>query len=162
MPPEDNVTRDAILDGPYLYTERPKPMPGDLRISWGIAMLLLALRSSRGQKASFNKLQFLAHAVRSPEGRDDVRSLMRRELHSSEVSVRVEPWLNRAVAFAHAQKLVEVSRGKSVALTDSGKKAAASIAASDALFKAEKSFLTDVGPKLTDEIVTKIWRMEDL
>jgi hypothetical protein len=87
-------------------------------MSWGIAVLLLGLLSSRGKKGSFQKLQFLAHAVRIPEGREDVRGLLRGDLRPSDISVRVEPWLNRAVAFAHALKLVSVDKGKSVALTD--------------------------------------------
>ena len=41
-------------------------------MSWGIAVLLLSLLNSRGKKANFQKLQFLAHAVRVSEGREDL------------------------------------------------------------------------------------------
>jgi hypothetical protein len=151
----------AILSGPFSFNPRPEPVAGDLRMSWGIAILLLSLLSSRGHKASFQKLQFLAHAVRIAEGRDDVRALLHGELRPSDISVRVEPWLNRGVAFAHALKLVSVDKGKSVTLTDRGIAMANTIATSDALAE-ELLFLRDVAPKLTGALLTKIWRMEDL
>src|SRR3546814_16040551 len=65
-------------------------------------------------------LQFLAHAIRTKESRDQVDAVLRGELRTSDIQVRVEPWLNRAVAFAHGLKLVTVSKGKSVALTQRG------------------------------------------
>src|SRR5712664_840147 len=74
MPSESSLK--AILSGPFSFNARPEPVAGDLRMSWGIAILLLSLLSSRGKKASFQKLQFLAHAVRIAEGRDDVRALL--------------------------------------------------------------------------------------
>ena len=46
--------------------------------------------------------------------------MLRGDLRTSEISVRVEPWLNRAVNFAHGLGLVEVTKGKSVALTEKG------------------------------------------
>ncbi|MCW3476641.1 hypothetical protein [Limobrevibacterium gyesilva] len=160
MPPETSLK--AILSGPFLFAARPEPVAGDLRMSWGIAILLLSLRSSRGKKGSFQKLQFLAHAVRIPEGRDDVRALLRGDLRPSEVSVRIEPWLNRAVAFAHALKLVSVDKGKSVSLTAKGVDVANEIAKSKDLLFQERTFLSDVAPKLTEALLIKVWRMEDL
>lgn len=159
MPSEG--TLKAILSGPFSFNPRPEPVAGDLRMSWGIAILLLSLLKSRGQKGSFQKLQFLAHAVRIAEGRDDVRALLRGDLRPSDISVRVEPWLNRAVAFAHALKLVSVDKGKSVSLTDQGIAMANAIANSDVLSE-ELSFLRDIAPKLTEGLLAKIWRMEDL
>jgi hypothetical protein len=131
-------------------------------MSWGIAILLLSLLNSRGKRGSFQKLQFLAHAVRIPEGRDEIRALLRGDLRPSEVSVRVEPWLNRAVAYAHALKLVSVEKGKSVTLTARGSDVADTIANNKDVFFEERTFLREVAPKLTEALLTKIWRMEDL
>ncbi|WP_249779143.1 hypothetical protein [Bradyrhizobium sediminis] len=131
-------------------------------MSWGIAILLLSLLGSRGNKGSFQKLQFLAHAVRIVEGRDDVRALLQGKLRTSDISVRVEPWLNRAVSYAHALKLISVDRGKSVSLTDKGVEIANAIAHDTEMLSEERAFLFEVAPKLTEGLVTKIWRMEDL
>lgn len=112
--------RQAVLGGAFTYTARPEPMPADLRMSWGLAVLLLALFYSRGKKSSFQKLQFLAHAIRLPEGRDEVRGLLSGEYRPADVSVRVEPSLNRAVSLAHGLRWVKIERGVSVVLTSSG------------------------------------------
>jgi hypothetical protein len=131
-------------------------------MSWGIGVLLLSLLYSHGRKGSFQKLQFLAHAVRIREGRDDVRAMLRGELRTSEISVRVEPWLNRAVALAHGLGLIDVSKGKSVALTDKGHEVANAINADEKVFVEERSFLAEVTRRLTERQLARIWRMEDL
>jgi len=138
----------ALLSGPFSFNARPEPVPGDLRMSWGIAILLLSLLSSRGKRGSFQKLQFLAHSVRIAEGRDDVRALLQGRLRTSDVSVRVEPWLNRAVSYAHALELVSVDKGKSVSLTDKGVEVAKAIANKTELLSDERAFLSEVAPKL--------------
>ena len=152
----------ALLAGSFSFTERPEPIAGDLRMSWGIAVLLLSLRSSRGKKASWQKLQFLAHAVRSTDAREDVLALLRGLRRPSDVQVRVEPWLNRAVSFAHAMKLVSVSSGKSVALTSAGLKAAEGLASDNDVLVPEREFIEEVAPKMTETLLRRIWRMEDL
>ena len=159
--PADTALK-AILSGPFSFAARPEPVAGDLRMSWGIAVLILALLSCRAKKSSFQKLQFLAHAVRLPEGREDVRSMLKGTLHPADISVRVEPWLNRAVAYAHGLKLVSVDKGKSVALTEAGIRAANAIAQDKELLAEERKFLSEVAPKLTEAQLVKIWRMEDL
>jgi hypothetical protein len=160
MSPENSLK--AILTGPFSFKARPEPVAGDLRMSWGIAILLLSLVNSRGKKGSFQKLQFLAHAVRIPEGRDDVRALLQGKLRPSDISVRVEPWLNRAVSFAHALKLISVDRGRSVSLTKKGIETAKTIEGSPDLLSEERAFLSEIAPKLTEALLTKIWRMEEL
>src|SRR5271165_2178648 len=142
----ENPTRNAILDGPFSFAARPEPIAGDLRMSWGIAVLLLGLLNSRGKKANFQKLQFLAHAVRVSEGREDVRRLLSGQLRPSEVSVRIEPWLNRAVALAHSLKVVSGDKGKSGALTQDGLNVANSIEEHKDLLVEERSSLGEDAP----------------
>jgi hypothetical protein len=160
--PSESMLRQAILGGTFTYTARPDPLPGDLRMSWGIAILVLALFYSRAKKSNFQKLQFMAHAVRLPEGREEVRGLLSGDLKPTEVSVRVEPSLNRAVALAHALKLVKIENGRSVSLTDNGEKMATAILKGDSTLKDEVSFLRDVAPKMTDALMKRVWRLEDL
>ncbi|MTK12253.1 MAG: hypothetical protein F8N39_09230 [Clostridiaceae bacterium] len=158
----DSPFKQAIQGATFSFTSRPEPVAGDLRMSWGISVLLLTLFYCHGKKGSFQKLQFLAHAIRSLEGRNEVRNLLRGALRASEVSVRVEPWLNRAVALAHGLGLVNVTKGRSVALTDKGRDVAGEINANRDIFLEERSFLAEVAMKLTDAQLTRIWRMEDL
>ncbi|MGV4857932.1 hypothetical protein ACSW3B_15190 [Acetobacter senegalensis] len=79
-----------------------------------------------------------------------------------EVSVRIEPSLNRAVAFAHAMKLVKIEKGTTVLLTESGEKTALAIVSADDLLKEEALFLREVAPKMTDALMKRVWRLEDL
>ncbi len=78
-----------------------------------------------------------------------------------DVSVRVEPWLNRAVSFAYSLKIVTVEKGKSVALTKIGIDLANSIASHKDVLSEERVFLSEVAPRLTEALVDKVWRMED-
>lgn len=131
-------------------------------MSWGIAVLILTLFYSRGKKSNFQKLQFLAHSVRLPEGREEVRGLLSGAYRPTEVSVRVEPSLNRAVAFARALKIVEINKGTTVTLTEQGVKMAQEILADGELLKEEASFLREMAPKITDVLMKRVWRLEDL
>jgi len=158
----ESIFRRVVLNSSFTYTARPDPLPGDLRMSWGISVLILALFYSRAKKSNFQKLQFLAHSVRLPEGREEVRGLLSGENKPADVSVRVEPFLNRAVAFAYSLKLVQIDKGTSVSLTDQGTKMADAILAEKESLKEEKQFLSDVAPRITDALMKRVWRLEDL
>jgi hypothetical protein len=154
--------RSVVLGGSFTFTNRPDPVPGDLRMTWGIAVLILMLFYSRGKKSNFQKLQFLAHSVRLPEGREEVLGLLSGKYRPNEVSVRVEPSLNRAVAFAHALGLVSINRGVSVSLSEKGKKIAKAIIKDRDILAEETKFLSEVAPRITDELMKRVWHLEDL
>jgi hypothetical protein len=161
MPPESQFL-EALQGASFSFTQRPEPVAGDLRMSWGLGVVLLSLLHSRGNKASFLKLQFLAHSIRTEDSREQVQAVLRGERKTSDVQVRVEPWLNRAVAFAHGLKYVTVSKGKTIALTPLGKSVAAAIEDHEGVLVREDAFLTVVAKRATEEIVKRIWRMETL
>ena len=152
----------ALLGANFLYTPRSEPVAGDLRMSWGLAILIIALHYSRSQKSNFQKLQFLAHAVRVDEGRHEVLGLLAGDYLPSEVSVRVEPALNRAVNFAQAIGLVDVKKGVSVSLTKKGIQLGEELGKLEHALDEERDFLKFVAPKLTDKLMIRIWRGEDL
>lgn len=160
--PRENPFLKALHGANFSFTARPEPVAGDLRMSWGIGVVLLSLLHSRGKKASFLKLQFLAHSIRTEGSREQVNAVLRGERKTGEVQVRVEPWLNRAVAFAHGLKYVTVSKGKTIALTPLGQDVASAIDANPDVFRHERPFLTIVAKRATEEIVSRIWRMENL
>jgi hypothetical protein len=159
---DHSALQQALLNAEFQYTPRPDPVPGDLRMSWGIAILLFALLHSRSRKSNFQKLQFLAHAVRLEDGREEVRGLLSGKYRPIEVSVRVEPYLNRAVSFAHALTLIEINKGVSVSLTECGIRLAKDIEKSGDILDEERRFLQEVAPKMTDDLMKRVWRLEDL
>lgn len=158
----DSPLKQAINNAEFVYTSRPDPLAGDLRMSWVIAILIMALFFSRGKKSNLQKLQFLAHSVRVEEGREEVRGLFSGLYRASEVSVRVEPSLNRAIAYAHALGLIQVRSGTSVALTSKGELLAKDICAQEDAFSDERTFLREIAPKTTDVLMKRIWRLEHL
>lgn len=158
----DNTARiRSALKGGYTVSERPEPVPGDLRIGWGQSLLLLVLASSRGMRCSLQKVHFLAHLSRTEQSRIETREVLSRERTTAELSIRIEPWVNRAAAFAKASGLVELKEGKSLALTVAGKDAVKKIRSSGAL-ALETAFLDEIGRLASEQVVEKIMKMETI
>jgi citrate lyase gamma subunit len=159
MPPS---VLDLLLDGPFEMTSRPEPLPGDLRMAWGIALVILILGRSRGKRASMQKLHFMAYSARTRETRDRVSRIFAGHLDSSDLVVRVEPWLNRAVSFATAVRLVSLQGGSHVKLTDDGIKSLERISSTETLMVEERTFLDAISGRATEATVERVMRMERL
>src|SRR5438132_6833889 len=112
--------RDLLLDGPFELSARPEPLPGDLRLAWGMALVILILGRSRGKRASLQKLHFMAHSARTRATREQAKRLFAGGLSTADMVVRVEPWLNRAISFATAAHLVSMEGGGHARLTEAG------------------------------------------
>jgi len=151
-----------ILDGPFELQARPEPLPGDLRLAWGIALVVLLLGRSRGKQASLQKLHLLAHSARTRETRRDAERLFSGKLSPAAFVVRFEPWLNRALAFSKAAGLVDLERGKSAKLTAEGVATFDKLTKDEGLLAEEKSFISSIAPLATERNVDKIMRMETL
>jgi hypothetical protein len=148
-----------MLTGAFTINERAQPLPGDLRINWGVALILLVLASSRGQRCSLQKLHFLAHLSRTDQTRIQTLEVLDRTLEPSALSVRIEPWVNRALAFAVGQGHAVMKDGKAAALTDQGKAMLEELSDLTVLAE-ERAFLAKVGPRATEKVVDLIMKME--
>jgi hypothetical protein len=151
---------NVLLDGPFALTPRPEPVAGDLRRAWGIALIIMILGKSRGKRASLQKLHFLGHTARTRKTRQEAQEVFTGERRSSDLVVRVEPWLNRALAFAKGAGLIELEKGKTAKLTDSGLMACEVLYEQLSMFAEEKAFLEAVAAKATEGTIDKIMRME--
>ena len=154
--------QDILLDGPFELTARPEPIPDDLRLAWGIALVILILGRSRVKRASLQKLHFMAHSARTRATRDQAERLFAGTLTSADMVVRVEPWLNRAIAFATAARLVSLEHGGHARLTDSGIQTFEKISSTESLMVEEKAFIEAVARQATEGAIEKIMRMEQL
>ena len=153
---------DALLDGPFELTARPEPVPGDLRLAWGIAVVILILGRSRGKRASLQKLHFMAHSTRTRHAREEAMRVIEGRVTTAALVVRVEPWLNRALAFAQAAGLVAIEHGSHAKLTNDGIAALEKITKTDSVLLEEKAFLGAFGQRATETTIEKIMRMERL
>jgi hypothetical protein len=155
-----NSLLDIIIDGPFALTPRPEPVPGDLRLRWGIMLVVLMLGKCRGKRASLQKLHFLAHSIRTRRTRTQAGQVFAGTIKPSDILVRVEPWLNRALAFAKGAGLVGMEGGKSARLTERGLGALKALYDDNHVLVEEKEFLEVIGSKATESSVEKIMRME--
>jgi hypothetical protein len=153
---------DVLLDGPFELTSRPEPLPGDLRLAWGIALVILILGRSHGKRVSLQKLHFMAHSARTRRTRDEVKRVFDGDLSPADLVVRVEPWLNRAVAFAKAAGLVDMENGRHVQLTEDGIATLDRISSVESGMVEEKAFLAVIAPRATEAAIDKVMRMERL
>lgn len=151
----------ALLDGPFEVRARPLPIAGDLRLNWGVAMVVLILGFSRSGRASFQKLHFLAHSARSDQLRSDAAELLRSEATLLIPAIRVEPWVNRAVAFAHGVGILQALAGGSVQLNETGKELFKKLRQNSSLLAEEQAFLADVASAATERNVNRAMRMEN-
>jgi hypothetical protein len=159
MPPS---LLEALLDGPFELTSRPEPIPGDLRLAWGIALVILILGRSRGKRASLQKLHFMAHSARTREAREEAMGVFEGRAATSTLVVRVEPWLNRALAFARAAGFVALEHGRHAKLTAEGTAVLEKISRTESLLSEEKAFLDACGSRATEGAIDKVMRMERL
>ncbi|MDP1643616.1 MAG: hypothetical protein Q8L59_15690 [Phenylobacterium sp.] len=148
-----------IFTGAFTISDRSQPLPGDLRINWGVTLILMVLASSRGQRCSLQKLHFLAHLSRTSQTRREALEVLDRTREPSALSVRIEPWVNRALAFAVAQGHAVMKDGKAAALTDQGKAILDELSAMSVLAE-ERAFLARIGPRATEKVVDAIMKME--
>jgi hypothetical protein len=153
---------DTLLDGPFELRSRPEPLPGDLRLAWGIALAILILGRSRGKRASLQKLHFMAYSARTKATRAETMRVFTGAVSPGDLVVRVEPWLNRAVTFATAGGLIVSEHGKSFKLTDEGIKVLERISSAEHVMAEEKAFLNAVSARATESSIDRVMRMERL
>jgi hypothetical protein len=149
---------EDILDGPFKITPRPEPIPGDLRRSWGITLVLLALHYSYGKRASLQKLHFLAYAARTSQSRELVQGIFNGIPDSDSLVIRIEPWVNRALAFARGAALVTMEKGKAAKLTAKGSSALAVITTDDSILSEERTFLSQISKFATEDTISRLMK----
>jgi hypothetical protein len=144
------------VNSTFIFRERPKPCSGDLRISWRISAILLALLHSRGKKASFAKLHVLNDALRSRASRDKLESILNDEIPAYKWRLRVEPAFTRALNFAVGEGFAIWSVGNnrpSLSLTEKGVEVAREVEACKDVLVEEQLFIDGLAGKITERFV---------
>jgi hypothetical protein len=145
------------INVPFSFTERPTPLPGDLRPAWRVSLILLMLLNSRGQKATLQKLHLLNSACRSEKTRNAFLRYTQGEVRKDEIIPRVEPSLIRAVNLARGEGLIEVEKGKNLKLTPKGELVANKLNGIEDCMAVEKQFLRAVGKFATETNVENLF-----
>jgi hypothetical protein len=144
--------------GEVKVSGRPEPVPVDLRRSWRIAIVVLALASSRASRASREKLLLLNYALRNPSTQDTFLDVLNGAQSPLFLEVRVDPPLARAVDFAVGLGLVTWDGASGLALTHAGEELAGGLNADDTILSTEKQFLARTRHLATETRLREVLR----
>jgi hypothetical protein len=142
-----------MLDAPFVFRQRPEPVPGVLRPVWRIPTILLLIKKCWGGKASLEQLHVLNWAIRDSSGRATFLMLLEGEIDPDDAIVRFEPALNRALDLALGQKLVYWTEARRLALTERGADLAAAIEADGEVLNEEREFLAEIPRPVSQAMV---------
>ena len=149
------VTYDLRDAGRFSFQRRPTPVPGDLRISWRVALILTMLGCSRSNRASLAKLHILndavrpEHHIRSSDAAYDVEEDVYRDF-------RVEPAFARAIDFVVGERFAiwtKASGRAALQLTAAGIAAARSVSALDDTLVIERTIILKLARSTTENAI---------
>lgn len=143
---------------PFSFTQRPRPIPPDLRPDWRVAVLVLTLYYSRGKKASLKKMNVMDWAIRSPENYESLRGYLADKNPLHDIVIRIEPGISRAIDFAKGRGLITVEYKKptGLKLTDKGIEFAEEIDNLQNCFSKEKEFLKDIKSHIKEKDINAL------
>lgn len=147
---------------PFVFRERPTPVPGDLRMSWRFSLNLLILSRSRSKRSSLARLYILNDAARSFDDADLLSDIMIGAVGLAEWRIKVEPALGRALDLMVGEGLfgwATVSDRLGVELSPPGVGLAAEIQKDKDIMSLEKERIDFLSPLLTDGRVTEFLKV---
>jgi hypothetical protein len=142
----------------FSFQRRPTPVPGDLRIAWRVALILIMLGCSRSDRASLAKLHILNDAVRSAQY-DRLKAALGGAHRDLPWSFRVEPAFARAIDFVVGEKLATWTKtvGKAaLQLTKAGREAANAVAGLEDALVTERAIVSDLAKSITETTVAAL------
>lgn len=155
---EGSLLEIPELDAEFIFRRRPVALPGDLRPTWRIGLLVLLLNQCcRQQRSSLTRLHVLNWAVRSEVNHEDLIALIEGRLSPDALIVRFDPAFNRAIDFAIGEGLVKRVDGSRIELTDSGKNFAEEISKDSKVYITEKKLAGTIRQKASESLVDNIF-----
>lgn len=157
---ERDEARAAVfeLDVPFIFRRRPVALPGDLRPTWRIGLLVLLLsQCCRQQRSSLTRIHVLNWAARSETNHADLTALIAGKLSPDQLIVRFDPACNRAIDFAIGEGLLKRVDGSRIELTESGKALADEISKDSEVYVSEKKLAGAIKQKASETLVDNIF-----
>ena len=155
---------ESSRESPVLvFSQRPKSVPSDLRISWRHSLTLLMLHYCRQNRASFAKLHLLNSALCNSDNRERVLEILNKGDSPKLFTIRIEPAFSRNLDLLIAKGLAEwliASTRIRVQLTSIGVDAALAINEEDHLFVVEREFLTQTSRLITEAFVQSVVKFD--
>ena len=142
----------------FSFQRRPTPVPGDLRIAWRVALILVMLCSSRSNRASLAKLHILNDAVRSNQ-HHHLKDALASGHPDMPWGFRVEPAFARAIDFVVGEKLAawtKVTGRAALQLTKGGVEAAAAVVGLEDALVTERAIVSELAKSITETRVANL------
>lgn len=142
------------------FRRRNDSIPGDLRISWRLAVLCLLLARFRAKTARIEHLHTLWWAIRSENSRDLIIRWFDNKPIPDEIIVRFDPSLTQTIDLAVGQGLVKSDGRGSVKLSPTGVAMAQAAGTRDGVLADEKSFLERLPRNISQKAMKEMteWR----
>jgi hypothetical protein len=150
------------LDVKFSFREQPIPLQPQLRVIWGLSILVLILHiCCRGGRSSITRLHLLNWAVRNDENRERLTVILENRLSPFTNLIKCDPGFNRAIEYAIAESLVEVVDGSNnlrIRILQKGRKLANEIIEEEHCLQDEKAFLREKCASVTEELAKSLLR----
>jgi hypothetical protein len=151
---EDDLVN--ALRVPFKFQRRPTAVPGDLRIEWRVATLLLILSTCHGKKANLKQLHVLNWSIRSTKTRAAFIGILNGTQDPNTALVRFEPALNRAIDFSVGEGLTERIDGTSISLTNKGLSFISELTKQNDCLLDERTFLQQIKGKTSQKNIDNL------
>lgn len=144
----------------FSFHRRPTPVPGDLRIAWRVALILVMLGCSRSNRASLAKLHILNDVVRSGN-QDRLKLALAGDQKQLPWSFRIEPAFARAIDFVVGERLATWTKatGRSaLQLTKNGTESTNVLLTFDGALVVERAIVSELAKAITEATVGNLLR----
>ncbi len=142
----------------FSFQRRAIPVPGDLRIAWRVALILLMLGFSRANRASLAKLHILNDAIRS-EQQGRLKAVLASAHAGLPWNLRIEPAFARAIDFVVGENLAAWTKATGRAalqLTKNGVEAAQAVMTCEDALVEERAILSELAKTITESDVAAL------
>jgi len=138
-----------------VFSSRPDPIPGDLRLSFRIPLLCVLLARFWGNKTSLECLHIMWWAIRTAETRGLFLRWHQGAKRPDELLVRYDPALTLTVDLALGMDCVDMSDTGAIVLAPKGKRIADEVWREDGVLVKEKLFMRDL-PTLSQKLLGEL------
>ena len=143
----------ASTESNITFSQRPDPIPGDLRLGWRLSALAMVLDKCRGRTANPEQIHLLTWSLRSASSREMLKRWISGERMPDEFAVRYDPALSRTISIAVASGLAERRPNQSIALTSQGSALARTVWSDREVLREEKELLNAMPGKITQRAI---------
>lgn len=151
-----------LLDIPFSFSEQPAPLEPQLRVIWGMSILVLILKiCSRGRRSSIPRLHLINWSLRNNRNRERLIELLENNLSPWGGSIGYDPGFSRAIEYAIAESIVgldENTENLRVHLSEKGRTLADEIIEIEDCLAEEKKFLREKCAPVNETFVKRFLR----